>query len=456
MLSKVTKTLKKYSMLRQGEKVVLGVSGGADSIAMLCALNELIEYGLDLIVAHLNHGIRGDEAKRDADFVKETAKKLGLTYVYGEVDTLKYKEEHGLSLEDAARTLRYKFFDQVISKHYATKLATAHTMDDQAETVLMRLIRGSGSRGLSGIPPVSNNIIRPLLETSRAQIEEYLRSKGIKWVEDSTNESDEHLRNRIRQELIFELEKYNPQIKETLSRTADILRAEDEFITSEALRHFENTFKQNGSELIGNLDQYKNIDKPLRFSLLRIAIEKFSKSLKNISSTHIVSADDFLLSEAASGEIDLPGESLIVKGYQSFLLTSKSDYEREFSYLIQSEGKWGFPELEVEVSIVQSDSLEENDESVGYFDPESVEFPIEVRNFNPGDRFCPLGMRDSKKLQDYFTDIKLPKFLRSRVPIFCANGEIMWIGGIRIDNRFKVTDKDSKVLRMKLIRPILS
>lgn len=456
MLAKVTKTLKKYDMLRQGEKVVLGVSGGADSIAMLYALNELIDYGLELIVAHLNHGIRGDEAKRDADFVKETAKSLGLTYVYGEVDALKYKDENGLSVEDAARTLRYKFFDQVIGKHYATKLVTAHTLDDQAETVLMRLIRGSGSKGLSGIPPVSNHIIRPLIETSRLDIEEYLRSKGVKWVEDSTNESTEFLRNKIRQELLVELENYNPQIKETLSRTADILRAQEEFISGEAHKHFENTFKLNGPELIGDLNKYKSIDQTLRFSILRLAIEKFSNSLKNISSTHIVSADDFLLSDATSGEIELPGDNLILKGYDTFLLTKKSEHDREFSYFIQTEGKWGFPELEVEVAIVKSDTLDEEDESVAYFDFEAVEFPIEVRNFKPGDRFCPLGMTDSKKLQDYFTDIKLPKFLRSRVPIFCTKGEIMWLGGIRIDNRFKVTDKENKVIRMKLIRPVLS
>ncbi len=443
-------------MLRQGEKVVLGVSGGADSIAMLHALDGLIDYGLELIVAHLNHGIRGDEAKRDADFVKETAKSLGLTYVYGEVDSLKYKEEHGLSVEDAARTLRYKFFDQVLSKHYATKLATAHTLDDQAETVLMRLIRGSGSKGLSGIPPISKNIIRPLIETSRSDIEEYLRSKGIKWVEDSTNESNEYLRNKIRHDLIVELKQYNPQIKDTLARTADILRAEDEFITSEALKHFENVFSLNGSELIGDLKNYKSIDKPLRFSLLRAAIEKLNSSLKNISSVHIVSADDFLLSETASGEIEFPDETIIVKGYDSFLATKKSELEHEFSYLIQSEGRWGFPKLEVEVSILKSDTLDENDESVAYFDPETVEFPIEVRNFRAGDRFCPLGMNDSKKLQDYFTDIKLPKFLRSRVPIFSTKGEIMWLGGIRVDNRFKVIDREKEVLKMKLVRPSLS
>ncbi|MCK5392167.1 MAG: tRNA lysidine(34) synthetase TilS [Deltaproteobacteria bacterium] len=453
MLARVKKTLKKYNMLTQGEKVVLGVSGGADSIAMLYALNELIDYGLELIVAHLNHGIREEEAKRDSDFVKETAKSLGLTFVYGEVDTLKFKEESALSLEDAARTLRYKFFNQVLNKHYATKIATAHTMDDQAETVLMRLLRGSGSKGLSGIPPVSNSIVRPLIDTSRSEVEEYLRSKKVEWVEDTTNESKEFLRNRVRHDLLVELESYNPQIKETLSRTADILRAEEEFISKEALKHFGDIFSPNKSELIGDLKHYRNIDKSLRFSLLRLAIEKITGSLKNISSIHIVSADDFLLSDAASGEVELPQGTVMVKGYDIFLVTKKSELEREFSYTIQTVGKWSFPEFEVELSILKTDTLDENDESVAYFDPETVKFPLQVRNFNPGDRFSPLGMTTSKKLQDYFTDIKLPQFLRSRVPIFICSGEIMWLGGIRLDNRFKITDKNKEVLMIKLIRP---
>jgi len=453
MLARVKKTLKKYNMLTQGEKVVLGVSGGADSIAMLYAFNELIDYGLEIIVAHLNHGIREDEAKRDSDFVKETAKSLGLTFVYGEVDTLKFKEESALSLEDAARTLRYKFFNQVMNKHYATKIATAHTMDDQAETVLMRLLRGSGSKGLSGIPPVSNSIVRPLIDTSRSEVEEYLRFKKVEWVEDTTNESMEFLRNRVRHNLLVELESYNPQIKETLSRTADILRAEEEFISKEALKHFGDIFNPNKSELIGDLKHYRNIDKSLRFSLLRLAIEKIAGSLKNISSIHIVSADDFLLSDAASGEVELPQGTVMVKGYDIFLVTKKSELEREFSYTIQTAGKWSFPEFEVELSILKTDTLDENDESVAYFDPETVKFPLQVRNFNPGDRFSPLGMTTSKKLQDYFTDIKLPQFLRSRVPIFICSGEIMWLGGIRLDNRFKITDKNKEVLMLKLIRP---
>lgn len=453
MLAKVTKTLKKYDMLTQGEKVVLGVSGGADSVAMLYALNELIGFGLELIVAHLNHGIRGDEAKRDAEFVKETAKNLGLTFVYGEVDTPKYKEESGLTLEDAARTLRYNFFDQVLAKHYATKLATAHTLDDQAETVLMRLIRGSGSKGLSGIPPVSNNIIRPLIDTSRDEIEQFLKSKSISWINDSTNESKEFLRNKIRLDLLPELKTYNPQIKEALSRTADILRYEEEFISNEAGKHFEKIFNVNKSELIGDLAYYRNVQKPLRFNLLRQAVEKIAGSLKNVSSIHLTNADDFLLSDNPSGEIEIPEGIVIVKGYDTILVTKKSELEHEFKYTIQAPGKWSFNEFAIEIEYVKTQGLDENDESVAYFDPETVEFPIEVRSFKPGDSFSPLGMTSSKKLQDYFTDIKFPQFMRSRVPLLFSKGEIMWIGGIRIDNRFKVNEKENEVLRMKLIRP---
>jgi len=161
----------------------------------------------------------------------------------------------------------------------------------------------------------------------------------------------------------------------------------------------------------------------------------------------------FLLSDAASGEVELPQGTVMVKGYDIFLVTKKFELEREFSYTIQTAGKWSFPEFEVELSILKTDTLDENDESVAYFDPETAKFPLQVRNFNPGDRFSPLGMTTSKKLQDYFTDIKLPQFLRSRVPIFICSGEIMWLGGIRLDNRFKITDKNKEVLMLKLIRP---
>lgn len=318
----------------------------------------------------------------------------------------------------------------------------------------MRLIRGSGSRGLSGIRPVLNYfIIRPLIETNRSDVEKYLQSKGIGWVEDSTNTSKEFLRNRIRQELLVQLEDYNPRIRETLARTADIVRDEEEFIVKQALNNFDGVFSQNNSELFGDLRRYQSIDKVLRFILLRIGINKLNGNLKNISSRHVVSADDFLCSDNASGEICLPKETVIAKGYRAFLITKRSELERTLSYTIQSTGRWSFFGVDLCIKYLKASEFDERDKSMASFDPKSVQFPIEVRSFRKGDRFFPLGMNTSKKLQDFFTDVKLPKFLRLRVPIFTCNEEIIWVGGMRIDDRFKVKDKEGKVLKIKLIEP---
>jgi tRNA(Ile)-lysidine synthase len=439
-------------MLAHGETVVIGVSGGADSLGLLYILTEIEEYDLRLIISHINHGIRPEEGKRDAEFVEEIAKKLNLPFELKEVNTPELKKTLNLSLEEAARILRYRFFKEVLSKHGVHKVATAHTLDDQAETVLMRIIRGSGTLGLSGIPPVSEGyIIRPLIQTPRAEIEEYLRAKGIKWIEDSTNRARDFLRNRIRHELIPELQDYNPRIKEALSRTARILRVEEDFIKSRAKNWYEYVFgSTDENKLVGTISHYKLIPEALRPAFIRIAIEKIKGDLRKISFKHIISTDELLLSEIPSGEISLPDEIIVAKGYNLFLFTRKQELKREFSYAISSPGKWDFPDLDCEVEITEVESLSE-DKSVGIFDADSVEFPIEVRNLRSGDRFIPLGMKTLKKLKRFFIDDNIPRFLRNRVPVFLSKGEIMWIGGIRIDERFKL--KGNNVVKIRLIRP---
>ncbi len=440
-------------MLSSGEKVVVGVSGGADSIALLHILSELKDLNLDITAAHLNHGIRAEAAERDSEFVERAATDLGLRYEHKKVDTLAYKEEKKLSLEDAARELRYEFFDEVREKLGASKVATAHTKDDQAETVLMRLLRGSGLRGLSGIPPVSRGyLIRPLLYFNRSEIEEYLQSKGVEWVEDSTNTSLEFLRNRVRQELIPVLTEYNPQLTDTLTRTADILRSYEEFISAEVEKLFKEIFDENSKrEFLGSLDAFRNSPRSLRLSCLRLAIERMSKNLNAVSYTHVTAADDFLLSDSTSGEIEFPGGTVIAKGYDKFLVTEKSRLSDEFSYVIDSPGKLSFPEFEVEIEPIISDTPASRDEKTVYFSAHSIEFPIQVRSFKPGDKFMPLGMNKFKKVQDYFTDVKLPRFLRCRVPIFITKGEIFWIGGMRIDERVKVKEPRQNTLIFKLV-----
>lgn len=438
-------------MLTPGDTVVVGVSGGADSLGLLYILTELSEYGLRLIVSHLNHGIRPIEAKRDADFVERIAKGMGLIFELKEVDTIGFKRTSKLSLEEAGRVLRYGFFKEVLDKYKAQRIATAHTLDDQAETVLMRLIKGSGPLGLSGIPPVSEGyIIRPLIETRRSEIECYLRSKGINWVEDSTNRAMVFLRNRIRHDLIPRLERYNPRIKETLARAASIFRVEEDFIRSEAERAFKYVFDRENDELIGIVSRYKAIPEGLRLSVLRIAIEKLKGDLRRISSTHVFSVDEILSSQSPSGEVSLPDRLVVAKGYDLLLVTRRSRLKPEFSYIVPSTGRWDFPHVEIEVEIRGVESFDE-DRFTAFFDIDSVGFPIEIRNLHPGDRFIPLGMKTMKKVKDFFIDEKVPRFLRYRTPIFLSRGEIMWIGGMRIDDRFKVKGKEA--LSIRIIRP---
>jgi len=453
MVERVTKTIEEYRMLSPGEKVVVGVSGGADSIALLHILSKLKDLSLELTAAHLNHGIRGKEAERDAEFVERAARALGFRFEYKKVDATAYKKEKKLSLEDASRDLRYEFFNEVREKLNASKVATAHTQDDQAETVLMRLLRGSGLSGLSGIPPTSRGyLIRPLLFVSRSEIEEYLRSKGIGWVEDSSNASDEFLRNRVRRELIPALLDYNPKLTETLSRTAEVLRADGEFISREAEKLFKEIFRKlSNGEYMGDLNRYKASVKSLRLSCLRLSIERVSESLNAVSYTHVTAADEFLLSDSTSGEVEFPGGAAIAKGYDRFLATKKTLLNHEFSYEIESPGKSSFHEFELEIDPAVSDTPDSEDESTVYFSTDSIEFPIQIRSFKPGDRFMPLGMNNYKKVQDYFTDVKLPRFLRNRVPIFISKGEIFWIGGMRIDERAKVKGAREKALRFKLV-----
>ena len=439
-------------MVCPAETVVIGVSGGADSLGLLYILNELEEYDLKLIVSHLNHGIRDREAKRDAEFVERVAEKLNLPFELQEADAPGLKKRSGLSLEEAGRELRYKFFKEVKRKYDAQKIATGHTLNDQAETMLMRFIKGSGHSGLSGIPPISEGyIIRPLIETPKSEVEDYLKSQGVSWVEDSTNRSKVILRNRIRHELIPELEKYNPKIKETLSRTANIFRVEWGFLESRAQNWIEYVFKPGDEgELIGVLSRYKNIPEALRFAVLRIAIEKIKGDLRKISFNHINSIDELLSSENTSGEISLPDDFVVAKGYDLFFVGSKSQLGREFSHKIPVTGKWNFPHLEVEVEITEAGSFGE-DKSVAFFEAGSVEFPIEIRNFHPGDRFVPFGMKAFKKVKSFLIDEKIPRFIRNRIPLFLSKGEIIWLGGMRIDERFRV--KGEKALKIRLIRP---
>lgn len=451
-LGKIRKTVDSFGMIAPGDVIVAGVSGGSDSMALLFALWDLREFypDTDVIVSHVNHGLRGPESDEDAEFVGEAAQRLGFPFECVRVDTEGFRKKHGLSLEDAARELRYGFFNDILTKHSARRIATAHTLNDQAETVIMRLIRGSGSQGLAGIRPSTGNIIRPLINVTKHEAVEYLRSKGVSWREDSTNSSDEFLRNRVRNELIPLLESYNPSVEQVLSRVAAVCAAEADFISAEAEKRFRKIARVVAEGVFGDTEKLLGEPPAIRFSVMRKSILTVKGDLNSVSAKHLFSIDEVLRSGEPSAEVNLPGGVVFHAGHGVFFLTREEKF-REFPPTeINTHGIHRISrDLEVTVELTGDASLW-GEADVGYFAPEKVGFPLTLRSFSEGDRFVPLGMRGAKKLKDFFINEKIPRFLRRKVPVFETRDGIIWVGGLRMDNRFKADEKKGPWLRIKI------
>lgn len=451
-LAKTGKTVDSFGMIAPGDVIVAGVSGGPDSMALLFALWDLREFypGTELIVSHVNHGLRGAESDEDAEFVRDTAQRLGVPFECVRVDTEGFRKKRKLSIEDAARELRYGFFNDVLTKHSAQRIATAHTLNDQAETVIMRLIRGSGSQGLAGIRPSVGNIIRPLINVTKHEAMEYLRSKGESWREDSTNSSDEFLRNRVRNELIPLLESYNPAVEQVLSRVAAVCAAEADFISAEGEKRFRGIARVVAGGVLGDTEKLLREPPAIRFSVMRKSILAVKGDLNSVSARHLFSIDEVLRSGEPSSEINLPGGVVFHAGHGVFFFV-REDKFREFPQTeIKTHGTHRISrDLEVTVELTDDASLW-GAADVGYFTPEKVGFPLTLRSFSEGDRFVPLGMKGTKKLKDFFIDEKIPRFLRKKVPVLETRDGIIWVGGLRMDNRFKADETKGPWLRIRI------
>lgn len=443
-------------MFSPRDKVVVALSGGSDSVGLLHLLLELKELDLRITAAHYNHKMRGKESERDAAFCRQISKSLKIEFEYGEAGD----DDHGVDKrkalsEEAARELRYRFLKSVLEKRGADKIATAHTMNDQAETVIMRVIRGSGSRGLAGIPPVNGNIVRPLIKVTKQEIEAYLKSGHIKWKEDSSNRSLRFSRNRIRLELFPVLKEINPGIDQVLSRSSEILRIESKFIDGCVDRAYGTVVSKEPFGYVGNVKEYLLCHKALRLGILRKTVELIKGDIKQISLVHLLTADDMIEKEKASGEALLPYNVKISKGYGLFCVSRGSGPAKSYSYTISGLGSYRFNNgLEVSLSKT-SDISGWEDEMEGFFSIDRVNFPLVVRNYEPGDRFKPLGMRKFKKIKALFIDEKIPRFLRRSVPIFETADGLVWVGGVRIDDRFKAKRSEPEFLKIQIQKPEL-
>jgi len=441
-------------MILPDEKIILAVSGGPDSTALLYLMYDLRdELKCSLHIAHLNHNLRGEESDADAEFVKEQAQKLGLPITVESLDVKSMISKE--SLESGARRIRYEFYEKVMSETHANKVVLGHTADDQAETVIMRFLRGSGAKGLSGIPPIRDDIyIRPLIETSRAEVEEYLQSLNIipRW--DSSNLSTEYERNKIRHELIPLLESnYSPNIKHILQQTADILREENDFLTEQIRQAMGECIHHQDSRSIDiSIPDLKKHHIALQRRILRLVIESLLGDLNRYNFNHLVALMD-LIDNNTGKTISLPRGIIAERIYDKIIISLESFQQpsEPFDYIIDVPDEIEIPDLRLLVRTVLSKSNDmaySKDKFQKTFDYDKIKGNLHLRSRRNGDRFQPLGVSGTKKLKDFFIDEKVPRSQRDNVPILTDGNNILWIVGYQIDDRFKVTTQTKTELNV--------
>jgi tRNA(Ile)-lysidine synthase len=462
LFNKFKRAIDHYHLLEKGERLIVGVSAGVDSMVLLHLLNTYREaFDLSLIVAHVNHGLRPEESEKEAEFVQKESARLGLSFEYGQFNVKEFQKLGGLSPQDAARRIRFHFFYHLLQKYHAQKIALGHHADDQVETVLIRLIRGSGLQGLKGMLPIrEGRVIRPLLEMWREEIQSYAIEKNISFLLDSSNLKNDYLRNRIRLTLIPLIEKeYQPNFKEILLRTSNILREENDYLERAAETAFQKIVQEEGNILSFKFSEYQSLHQAIQWRFIKkilgriddrgmlLGEEEWSEVQKILKELHQASAS-FLLG--------LPHGVWVEKRYDTVLLT-KGEVKPipPFEVELTSPGRTFIEEIGKEVVIEEADRDEfknyNGPPNTALMDCESLQFPLKMRNFRPGDRVHPLGVKGTQKLKNFFIDHKVPKFERPKVPLLISGEMIAWIVGYRINERVKVTEKTKKVLVLKVV-----
>lgn len=332
-LNTIDQTILEFHLLSPGDRVLVAVSGGPDSVALVLSLLAIKKkYALTIGIAHMNHRLRGEESLRDNTFVQTLADKLDLPFHDAQINVKAYAKTHRLSLEEAGRDVRYRFFEQVTHRHGYTKIATGHNKNDNAELVLMNLLRGAGPKGLSGIPPLRDGrYIRPLIRVSKNQILAFLKAENQSWVFDSSNTDMAYLRNKIRYALIPQLQsEYNPEIIDALDRLSHILRQEEAFWDTETDRHFNQCLiKTEASAIIFSKPRMATLHPALLNRVFRKAIAKVKKNLKRISLTHINELVKFCFHPSAGTSLDLPDQIRIYKRKETLIIKKEDRPLRE-------------------------------------------------------------------------------------------------------------------------------
>jgi tRNA(Ile)-lysidine synthase len=467
MVEKIKKAIREQGMLDMGDHVVAAVSGGPDSMALLKVL-ELIstEFHLTLIAAHLHHGIRGEDADEEEELVRQYSQAKNILFVSRRIHVPSLKRKKKQSVEDIGREERYRFLKEVAETYAAQKIALGHQLHDQAETMIMNFLRGSGLEGLRGMLPVREGLfIRPLLAIRREEILHFLQAQQVPYRLDPSNESNLYLRNRIRQGLIPDLkDQFNPDLEENLRDMADILRLEDDYMNMLALGILaEAGVQRPGGEMSLQRSNLRKHHPALQRRMIKSLLEGLSPSGKGIGFTHVMAVIRLSESDKPGGQVDLPHGIRVRREYDVLYFQKKTERDgalksekrsEEFLYDVSIPQVIPLHELGRNLSfelVKPSESLVRDDANRTYMDCEKIVFPLVVRTFRPGDRIQPLGMEGTKKLKAYFIDRKVPQRRRGEIPLLVDGKSVIWIAGMRLSERVKITDKSRKILKVEIV-----
>ena len=455
LLGQVNTAIKKHSMLFEKDRVLIGLSGGPDSVCLLHALNNLKDgYKLSLHAIYIDHGLRPDEIPAEIEFCKKLCETLGVPFLTKSVDVKSYAKEYCLNKQEAARELRYKIFEDVALEIGSSRIALAHNADDQAETFFMRILRGAGQKGLSGIPPVRGKIIRPLIEIERKDIEEFLDSISQSFIVDSSNLKKDYFRNWLRLAVMPEFKRQNPELIRTISRTSEIIREEDnylELIVTKTLMRLIPKKTDRTIELF--LVPLETMDRVILRRVLRRAIDAV-KGLRGIGFVHIEDIIELVKRGNSGDRIYLPKGIRVIKGYSTLILTSEQPSKLgAYSLNVPEELALKESGILIKSSFADSAEIPCDGKSKVIIDAERIKLPLVVRARKSGDLFYPFGFGKRKKLQDFFVDEKIPRDERDSIPIVLSGNDVVWIAGYRADERFKVMSETKKIVLIE-IKPL--
>lgn len=434
--------IRREDLFHASDRILLAVSGGLDSIVMVSLFRQA---GFNFAIAHANFQLRGEESFRDEEFVRRLAESHKVEFFVRKFDTTGFSRSEKISIQVAARQIRYQWFDELLVKHGFDFIATAHHLDDQVETFLINLTRGTGIAGLHGILPKQGKLVRPMLFAYRSEIESYATENNLEFVEDSSNRGDKYLRNRIRHKIIPGMEKISPGFSRELNQTIGFIR-DAEIIYRQAIEQKrKEIFDETEDRIYIKADQFFSL-KPL----VSWAYELFSPYGFNLSNA-----------------VDIAGLAGAIPGKEIRSSTFRLIRDREQLILAPAERKGREPGIRIsmddlshkdlplplplifEISEKVPSSLT-TDALTALIDMDKLTFPVELRKWRKGDYFVPLGMSQAKKLSDFFIDLKLSKIEKEKTWLLCSNNDIVWVIGLRLDDRYKITKASGRILKIRI------